>query len=222
MTPGAPTPQSATRLWHPFADMSVVAAQELVISEGQGVWVRDIGGKQYLDASAALWYCNVGHGRADLAAIAANQMTKLASYQIFDQLANPPALKLAEELSEMAPTGPDSWIFLCGGGSDAIDTAAKIARRYWVARGFPDRTMIVSREGGYHGMHAFGTSLSGIPANGDRWGPLVESVATVPRHDAAALGGLLERLPGNVAAFLGEPVQGASGVHPPQPGYWNA
>jgi putrescine---pyruvate transaminase len=216
------TQANETRLWHPFADMSAVRGRELVISKGEGSWVTDVDGNRYLDASAALWYCNIGHGRAELAAAAAEQMQRLASYQIFDQLANPPALELAEQVSELAPTGDDSWVFLCSGGSDAIDSAAKIARRYWIAKGEPERTLIVSREGGYHGTHAFGTSLSGIPANGNHWGPLVEAVKTVPRHDADAVDELLASHEGQVAAFIGEPVQGASGVHPPVPGYWDA
>ncbi len=209
-----------SRLWHPFADMAAVAGNELVIVKGEGAWVTDSDGNRYLDASGALWYCNVGHGRAELASVAADQMARLASYQVFDQMANEPALQLALELSKITPTGPDSSVFFGSGGSDAIDSAAKIARRYWTAQGNEERTIIVSREGGYHGTHAFGTSLSGIEVNSAGWGPLVEDVYTAPRDDTRALRSLFEALSGRVAAFFGEPVQGASGVYPPVPGYW--
>jgi putrescine aminotransferase len=218
---GAPPKRTpVSRLWHPFADMAKVAGHELVIVKGEGVWVVDREGRRYLDGSGALWYCNVGHGRTELAEAASRQMKQLACYQVFDRMANEPALSLADELSRIAPTGADSSVFLVSGGSDAVESAAKIARRYWAAQGTPERTLIASREGGYHGMHGFGTSLSGIASNSEGWGPLVEHVSTVPRDDPQALRTLFEESAGRVAAFIAEPVQGAAGVYPPTPTYW--
>lgn len=211
---------SASRLWHPFADMSNVPGRELVIERGEGAWVFDANGRRYLDASAGLWYCNVGHGRTELARVAAEQMSRLAGYQIFDVLANAPALKLAARVCELAPLGPGSVAFLANGGSDAIDTAGKVARRYWAAQGRPERRIVIARDGAYHGVNAYGTSLSGIEANAAGWGPLITEVVHVPRDDLGALEARLEEHAGRVAAFIGEPVQGAAGVHPPQPGYW--
>jgi putrescine---pyruvate transaminase len=219
---GLTQPDPQTHLWHPFADMSSAAERELVIERGEGVWVYDSDGKRYLDASAGLWYCSVGHGRAELAAVAARQMERLAGYQTFDVFANPPALELARRVCELAPIGPGAVAFFANGGSDAIDTAAKIARRYWAAGGRPERRVIIGREGAYHGTNAYGTSLAGIEANASGWGPLVADVLHVPRHDVAALERALADNAGRVAAFIGEPVQGAAGVHPPAPGYWEA
>jgi adenosylmethionine-8-amino-7-oxononanoate aminotransferase len=207
-------------LWHPFANMARVPAEELTIVSGSGSWVTDDHGRRYLDASASLWYCNIGHGREELAEAAAAQMRRLAAYHTFDVFANPPAQELARRLAHITPTGPGSAVFFTSGGSEAIDTAAKLARRYWEARGLGQRRLIVAREGAYHGMAAFGTSLAGIPSNRVGWGPLVREVAHVDADDVEALRELLERHRGEVAAFIGEPVRGAGGVHPPPARYW--
>jgi adenosylmethionine-8-amino-7-oxononanoate aminotransferase len=110
--------------------------------------------------------------------------------------------------------------FFTSGGSDAIDSAAKIARRFWAAQGQPERRIVIARDGAYHGVNAFGTSLSGIEANAAGWGPLVSEVVHVGRDDLAALERTLEHQRGRVAAFVGEPVQGAAGVYPPVGDYW--
>jgi putrescine---pyruvate transaminase len=207
-------------LWHPFADMARVPGSELTIVAGDGSWVTDDQGRRYLDASASLWYCNIGHGRAEIADAAAAQMRRLAAYHTFDVFTNEPARELARRLAQMSPTGPGSAVFFTSGGSEAVDTAAKLARRYWEAKGEPQRRLLVAREGAYHGMAAYGTSLAGIAPNRAGWGPLVREVAHVDADDADALGGVFERHSGEVAAFIGEPVRGAGGVYPPPPGYW--
>jgi putrescine aminotransferase len=209
-------------LWHPFADMASVPGREVTIVSGSGSWVTDDQGRRYLDASASLWYCNVGHGRPELAEAAAAQMRQLAAYHTFDVFANEPARELARRLVRISPTGPGSAVFFTSGGSEAVDTAAKLARRYWIERGQAERQLIVAREGAYHGMAAYGTSLAGIPTNRVGWGPLVREVAHVGADDVEALRELLDRHRGEVAAFVGEPVRGAGGVHPPLPGYWEA
>jgi adenosylmethionine-8-amino-7-oxononanoate aminotransferase len=208
-------------LWHPFADMSTLPGREVVLVDGDGVWVTDDAGRRYLDASAGLWYCNAGHGRAEMADAAASQMRRLATYQIFDVFANRPALDLADRLCKLAPLGERSAAFFANGGSDAIDTAAKMARRYWTATGHPERRIIITRDGAYHGVNAYGTSLAGIPANAQGWGPLIPDVVQVDRNDADDLERALAEHEGQVAAFIGEPVQGAAGVHPPVDGYWD-
>ena len=200
--------------------MATVDGHEVVIERGDGAWVVDTSGKRYLDATAGLWYCNVGHGRHELARVAEQQMRRLAAYQTFDVFANVPALELAERICELAPLGPESAAFFASGGSDAIDSAAKIARRYWIVAGEPQRRVIVSRDGGYHGMNAYGTSLSGIEANASGWGPLINEVVHVPHDSLEALDQLLSAQGSEVAAFIGEPVQGAGGVRPPAADYW--
>ncbi len=211
---------SQQHLWHPFADMAQVAGQEVALVSGQGCWVTDEQGRRYLDASASLWYCNVGHGRVELAEAAAAQMRRIAGYHTFDVFTNPPARELARRLAESSPTGPGSAAFFSSGGSEAVDTAAKLARRYWEVRGQPERRMLVAREGAYHGMAAFGTSLAGIVPNRDGWGPLVREVVHVDADDPDALSEVLERHPGEVGGFIGEPVRGAGGIYPPPPDYW--
>jgi adenosylmethionine-8-amino-7-oxononanoate aminotransferase len=205
--------------WHPFADMSQVTGRELVLARGQGAWLSDEAGRRYLDAAGGLWFCNVGHGRAELADAAAAQMRELAAYSTFGAYANRPALELAERVAALSPL-EETAVFLTSGGSDAVDSAAKIARHYWQLTGQPQRTLVVARGDAYHGMHAFGTSLSGIAANAQGWGTLIPDVRHVGRDSAEDLAALLEREGDQVAAVIGEPVVGAGGVYPPPAGYW--
>src|SRR5205814_6447401 len=122
----------------------------------------DADGNRYLDATAGLWFCNVGHGRAEIADAVRDQMAALAAYSTFGDLTNPATEALAERVAGLAPM-PNAKVFLTSGGSDSIDTATKIVRRFWSLAGEPDRTVLIRRERAYHGMHAAGTSLSGIP-----------------------------------------------------------
>ena len=161
---GGPRAAQGTRFWHPFADMAQVAQDELVLDRGEGVWLWDEAGNRYLDSTAALWYCNVGHGRRELADAAAVQMTRLAACSNFDRLANRPALELAERIAARAPM-KDAVVFFTSGGSESVDTAAKMVRRYWAVTGKPERQTIVVREHAYHGMAGYGTSLAGIQGN---------------------------------------------------------
>jgi putrescine aminotransferase len=211
------TPQ---RFWHPFADMrAVVDNGELVIDRGEGAVVFDAAGRRYLDATASLWYCNVGHGIAEIGDAAAAQMRRLAAYSTFGDLVNQPVLDLADRVAGYAPVA-DAKVFLTSGGSDSIDTAVKLVRRYWSAKGQPDRTLVVSRTGGYHGMHMAGTALAGIESNRAGYGPLMEGTAAVTWDSADALAELIERSgPEHVAAFFCEPVIGAGGVFHAPPGY---
>ena len=207
-------------LWHPFANMARVPAEELTIVSGSGSWVTDDHGRRYLDASASLWYCNIGHGREELAEAAAAQMRRLAAYHTFDVFANPPAQELARRLAHITPTGPGSAVFFTSGGSEAIDTAAKLARRYFTAIGQHERTHLVSRAQGYHGTHGLGTSIGGIPSNREGVGPLDPDSSVVAWDSVEALEAEIERLGANrVAAVFVEPVIGAGGVLQPPAGY---
>jgi putrescine aminotransferase len=196
---------------------AVAAAGELVLARGEGAHVIDESGRRYLDASAGLWFCNVGHGRQGLAHAAAHQMERLASYSAFGDLATRPALDLASRLSAMAPMD-SARVFFTSGGSDSVDTAVKLVRRYWAEVGQPSRHVVVVREHAYHGMHLAGTSLAGIEANRDGHGPLDPAVVQVPWDDAEALETLLASRD-DIAAVFCEPVIGAGGVYPPPVGY---
>ncbi len=212
---------AGTRLWHPFAAMGQVDGHELVLARGQGSRVWDEDGADYLDATAGLWFANVGHGRAEIADAVAAQLRTLAAHHIFGDHANRPALELADRVAALAPV-PDPAVFFGTGGAEAIDTAAKIVRRYWALVGQPERTVIVSRRHAYHGTAAYGTSLSGIPAIRDGYGTLVGDVAEVAHDDPDDLARTLDDLGGRAAAFIGEPMIGAGGAIPPPEGYWPA
>ena len=123
---------ATTRFWHPFADMGAVSQHELLDRARRGRHVFDAEGNRYLDATASLWYANIGHGRAEIADAVAAQMRKLEAYSTFGDFGNRPANELAERLAAVAPM-EDARVFLASGGGDAIDTAAKIARRHWIA-----------------------------------------------------------------------------------------
>jgi putrescine---pyruvate transaminase len=211
----------ATRLWHPFAAMGKVDGHELVLVRGEGcrLWADD--GTEYLDATAGLWFAAVGHGRQEIADAVAEQLRTLAAYHVFGDYANEPAIELAQRVADLAPV-PDAAVFFGTGGAESVDTAAKIARRYWALQGQPQRTAIVSRRFAYHGTNAYGTSLSGIPAVRDGYGALVGDVVEVAHDDADELARSLDELGDRAAAFIGEPVIGSGGVIPPREGYWPA
>jgi putrescine---pyruvate transaminase len=209
-----------SRLWHGFADMHTVAGSELVIRSGRGVVITDVNGREYLDATASLWYCNVGFGRTEIAERVAEQLQTLSAYSNFGAFATETTVQLADRLAALSPM-PDTVVFFGSGGSDAVDTAAKLARRYWDVMGRPERRVIVSREHGYHGMHGWGTSLAGIPGNKAGYGgAFIDEVVHVGASDTEALGALFESRGAEIAAFIGEPVIGAGGVIPPEPHYW--
>ena len=213
-TPGEPV------LWNAFANMASLAGHAVTIVRGEGSYVYDDRGRPYLDALASLWYCNVGHGRPELADAAAAQMRRLAAYQTFEPFTNPPAEALARRVAALAPM-PGAKVFLTpGGGSDAVDTAAKLARSYWRALGQESKQVTIARSHAYHGMNAYGTSLGGIPANTEPFVPLVSHIEHVAWDDAPALEKAIETVgAGRVAAFFCEPVIGAGGVYPPPEGY---
>ena len=150
--------------------MGSVRHSELVIERAEDVWVWDEDGNRYLDATGGLWYANVGHGRPEIRAAVAAQMEHLAAYSAFFDLANRPVLELAEALAERAPM--PAKVFFGSGGSDGIDTAAKLARRYWWEIGEPDRTVLVSRTAAITAPTGSEPRLAVSPATAwasDRW-----------------------------------------------------
>jgi putrescine---pyruvate transaminase len=206
--------------WHSYADMkSVAETGELVIARGDGSYVFDEDGRRYLDLSASLWYCLIGHGRREMAEAAADQMLRLEAYSTFSDLSNPPARELAERVAALAPMR-DAAVFFTSGGSDSIDTAIKIVRRYWQAMAETDRALLIARRGAYHGMHLGGTSLAGIPAmrQGDR-DPLSD-VRHIQWDSLAAIEETIAEVgAGRIAAIFVEPVLGVGGVLAPPDGY---
>ncbi|MCE7006221.1 aspartate aminotransferase family protein [Kibdelosporangium philippinense] len=207
-------------LWHPFSDMGAVTQNgEFVVARGEGVYVWDTEGRRYLDSTAGLWFTNVGHGRQELADVAAKQMRDIAAYYTFGDVATPATIELAERLSSIAPM-KDTKVFFTSGGSDSIDTALKLARRYWHEQGKADKNIVIGRERAYHGTHVGGTALAGIPGNREGYGSLMPDAATVTWDSAEALRAEITRIGADkIAAFFCEPVIGAGGVYPPPDGY---
>lgn len=202
--------------------MSAVAGNDLVLASGDGAYVTDESGRRYLDATAALWYCNVGHGRAEIADAVARQLTTIASYSSFGDLTTRPTLDLADRIAGLAPMD-DAKVFFTSGGSDSVDTAFKLIRHFWQVTGSPERSIVITRERSYHGMHLGGTSLAGIPANRAGYGHLEPGVVHVAWDDPQALADRIDELGADrVAAFFCEPVIGAGGVYPPPAGYLTA
>jgi len=201
---------------HPFAKPTRTDFRTLV--RGQGSVVYDNHGNQYIDAMASLWYCAVGHGRSDMAEAIARQAGTLAAYSTFDPFTNEPAEELAEKLVAIGPI-PKSRIFFTSSGSESVDTAMKLARLAHVQAGHPERTLIISRQRGYHGTTYGGTSAQGIPPNREGYGPLVGDVEQVGADDIEAMATLMAQRGNTIAAVLVEPLQGAGGVFPPTEGY---
>ncbi len=209
-----------TSFWHGFADMHQVKDAEVVFREANGVRVTDIEGREYIDATAALWYAAVGFGRDEIADAAAAQMKRLSAYSSFGAFTTEPTVQLAERIAKIAPVEDAAVFFTCG-GSESIETAGKLARRYWDVMGQPNKRIIVSREHAYHGMAALGTSLAGIPINKAGYGTLVADTLQVGAHNLDEVEALFAKRGAEIAAFIAEPVIGAGGVIPPEAGYFD-
>src|SRR5512141_1192174 len=207
-------------LWHGFADMGAVAKNgEFVIARGDGAQIWDSAGRRYLDATAGLWFTNVGHGRTEIADAVAAQIGRIAAYSTFGDYTVDTTVALADRLAGIAPV-PGSKIFFTSGGSDSVETAVKLARRYWLETGHTDKTIVIGREKAYHGMHVAGTALAGIPGNHDGYGELMTDVRAVEWNSGKSLLETIETVGAErIAAFFCEPVIGAGGVYPPPEGY---
>ena len=203
-------------LLHPFARPT--AERFVPIVRGEGAAVFDADGRRYVDGLASLWYCNVGHGRAEIIDAVTQQMRQIENYNLFDIFTNEPADRLAERVAALSPV-PDARVFLTCSGSEAVDTALKLARLTFQRSGQPQRQVVVSRTLGYHGTNMGGTALQGLPLNRTGWGRLLDGVETVPHDDLEAAGELFAARGGEIAAVVAEPVIGAGGVHPAAPGY---
>lgn len=207
-------------LWHPFAEMSRVQHQPFIIDRGDGIYVYDEQGREYLDAAASLWYMNVGYGRDEIVDAMEAQARKLPAFHAFIDYGTRPAMELSAEIAAISPD-PASKVFFGSGGSDAIDTAAKMARRYFNAIGQPERTVFIAREWAYHGMHTYGTSLSGMESNRLGYGgDLVSDVVIVPYDDEEAVAKAIDHVGADrVAGIFVEAVIGAGGIRPVSPDY---
>jgi len=204
------------RFLHPFAKPTRPSFIE--IARGEGARVYDTAGREYIDGMASLWYCAVGHGRSDMAEAIARQISTIEAYSPFDPFTTRVADQLCERIADLSPI-EGSRVFLCNSGSEAMDSAMKLARLAHVQAGRPERTLIISRGRGYHGTNYGGTSAQGIPPNRAGYGPLVGDVVQVDPNDIEGLSLLMQQHAETLAAVITEPLQGAGGVYPPADGY---
>ena len=204
-----------TSFWHPFAEMSKVQHNPFIADRGEVIYVFDETGKRYLDAAASLWYMNVGYGRGEIVDAMDRQLRKLPAFHAFVDHGTRPPEELAAQIAAVSPD-PGSKVFFGSGGSDAVDTAAKLARRYFSAIGQPERTVFITREWAYHGMHTYGTALGGMEPNRVGYGgELVSDVVIVPYDDAEAVEKAIDHAGADrVAGIFVEAVIGAGGIRP--------
>ena len=188
------------------------------IVRGRDCTLWDDAGNSYLDAMASLWYCQAGHGRAEIIDAVHAQMRQLEAYNTFAPFTNAPAEEVSALIVERSPL-PDGRVFLCCSGSEAVDTALKLARLYHRLRGDEERQVTFNRTNGYHGTNFGGTAAQGIAPNRDGWGDLPPHFVEVPSDDLEAAAVALATEEGRIAAVISEPVQGAGGVFPPPDGY---
>ena len=203
-------------LLHPFARPA--AEHFLRIVSGSGARVTDSEGREYVDAMASLWYCNVGHGRAEIADAVARQLRTLDAFHTFEMFTNDPAEEAAALLADLAPV-PGSRVFFTSSGSEAVDSALKLARLAHAVHGKPQRTVVISRRPSYHGVTYGGLAATGLPLNQQHFGPMLPDVVQVDKDDLEGVRAVFEQRPGEVAAVIAEPVVGAGGVYPPTAGY---
>jgi len=206
----------AEPLLHAFAKPTKTDFVRIVRGSGALLW--DNKGNEYIDAIGSLWYSQVGHGNAEIAEAVAQQIRTLETYSIFDPFTNELAEQLAAKLVTLSPL-PNSRVFLCGSGSESIDTAMKLARVAHVQAGHPEKTIIISRNRGYHGTNYGGTSAQGLPLNKIGYGKLLPEVVQVDSDNIEDLASFMKDNGPRVAAIITEPLQGAGGVYPPADGY---
>lgn len=188
------------------------------INGGKGAVVFDTDGNEYIDGMGSLWYANVGYGREEIAEVIAEQTKRLGAYHTFDPFTNPQSEAAATKIVELSPFD-DARVFFGSSGSEAVDTAMKIARIAQRELGHPEKQIIVSRERGYHGTNYGGTSVQGIAPNREGFGPLVPAIINVVADDDEAMKQIFAEHGDEIAAVITEPIQGAGGVWPPPDGY---
>lgn len=237
-----PTPElqalDAAHHLHPFTDAAALARKGArVIVRGEGVWLTDSEGRRMLDGMSGLWCVNLGYGNERLIAAATRQMRDLAFYNTFFQTTHPAATELAAKLAARAPAGM-SHVFFANSGSEANDTNIRVVRHFWAAQGRPEKQVIISRRNGYHGSTMGGASLGGMAPMHAQGGLPIPGIEHIGQPHWYSEGGdmtpwdfgrlrarelelaIHEIGAHRVAAFIGEPVQGAGGVIIPPESYW--
>jgi putrescine---pyruvate transaminase len=224
-------------LIHPVAVPKQHASQgpKIIFSKGEGINVKDMNERSFIDGVSMLWNVNVGHGTKELADVAYNQMTKMAYSSTFYGYGNEPAIRLAEKISTLTPGDLDT-VFFTSGGSESNDTAFKLSRFYWQLKGFKNKRKIISLRRGYHGVTVSAQRATGIDAfrnfSGSTDPDIVNAKAhltecelgdkTHPEYSGCIRSIIEEEESDKIAAVIVEPIQGAGGVHVPPEGYLKA
>jgi putrescine---pyruvate transaminase len=228
----------AAHFLHPFTDFQALAKKgSRIITRADNIYAWDSEGERILDAMSGLWCVNVGYGQQALIDAATRQMKELPFYNAFFQTATPPAIELAALLAEVSPP-QFQHVFFAGSGSEANDTIVRMVRRYWELQGQPQRQVIIGRWNGYHGSTMAGASLGGMKAMHAQGGLPIPGITHIDQpywvehgqgmsrdeFGRVAAGWLEQKIlelgVEQVAAFIGEPVQGAGGVIVPPQTYW--
>ena len=222
---------------HPFTDHKALMEKGTrVITRANGVYLWDSDGNKILDGMAGLWCVNVGYGRQELVDAATKQMRELPYYNNFFQTTHPPAIELSKALVDISPP-QFNHVFFTNSGSEANDTVVRMVRHYWNLEGKPEKTVIISRENAYHGSTVAASSLGGMKGMHAQGGILHDIEHIEQPHwyknggamdpdefglkTAQALETRIREIgEDRVAAFIGEPVQGAGGVIIPPATYW--
>ncbi len=239
MTPEALQMAAHRHLWLHFTRMSSYAQTDMpTIVRGQGQYVYDSRGKRYLDGLSGLFVSQIGHGRTEVAEAAARQASELAYFPLWSY-AHPRAIELAERLANLAP-GDLNRVFFTTSGSEAVESAWKMAKQYFKIIGQPSRFKVLSREIAYHGTSMGALAITGLPDIKTPFEPLPPGGVRVPNtnfyrapgfvaDDVNAFGmwaadeierAILREGPDSVAAVYLEPVQNSGGCFPPPPGYF--
>ena len=205
-------------LLHGFSLPNKAEADFINIVSAKDCTLVDDQGKQYIDAMASLWLCQIGHGNAKVINAIKDQLDQLQTYNTFDPFTNGPAAEAAEVIRRVSPH-PEGRVFLGCSGSEAVDTALKLSRMFHQRRGDDERQIIIRRTAGYHGVNIGGTSVQGIEPNRIGWGDLLPHVVEIPNDDIEETASLFAQHGSNVAAVICEPVQGAGGVIMAPDGY---
>ena len=230
----------AAHFLHPFTDFKGLARKgSRIITRADNIYLWDSEGHKILDAMSGLWCVNVGYGQQALVDAAARQMKELPFYNAFFQTATVPAIELAEVLAEVSPP-QFQHVFFSGSGSEGNDTVVRMVRRYWDVLGQPQRQVIISRHNAYHGSTMAGASLGGMSGMHAQGGLPIPGIVHIEQpywwqhgrpqgltREAFGVQAahwleekILEIGADKVAAFIGEPVQGAGGVIIPPSTYW--
>ena len=232
---------NAQHMIHPMTHPASLKDDNMpkIVSQGEGVYITDVDGNRMVDGVGGLWNVNVGYNRPEIKQAIVDQLDRIHYSSLFGTMTNEPAIELSHKLTQMTAQEGMGRVFFSSGGSDAIETALRLARVYWKSVGQKERFKFISLRGGYHGTHFGGASINGNTVYRRNFEPMLPGCFHVQNPylyrnpygvtDHEELGAICAKVleeeiifqgPDTVAAFIAEPVQGAGGLIVPPPNYW--